>query len=76
MGVSALALANLTITRTKQFIAKLDFISYMIDNAMSPYGSYCHNGFVRIRQNGLVLARCEIIVHMLHCNTYCDGVHF
>ena len=40
MAVSILALAHLTITCTKQFVAKLDFISYMINNAMPPYGSY------------------------------------
>ena len=37
MGVSTLALARLTITLTKQFIVKLDFISFMIYNAMPPY---------------------------------------
>ena len=42
MGVSTLALLHLTITRTKQFIAKLDFISCVIYNAMLPYGSYHH----------------------------------
>ena len=40
MGVSILALAHLTITSTKQFIAILDFFSCMIYNAMLPYGSY------------------------------------
>ena len=40
MGVFALALAHLTITHTKQLIAKLDFISYLIYNAISPFGGY------------------------------------
>ena len=40
MGVSTLALAHLTITRTKQFIVKLDFISCVIYNAILPYGGY------------------------------------
>ena len=40
MSALALALAHLTITYTKQFIAKLDFISCMIYTAMLPDGGY------------------------------------
>ena len=40
MGMSTLTLVHLTITCTKQFIVKLDFISYMIYDAMPPYGGY------------------------------------
>ena len=40
MGMSILALVHLTIKSTKQFVTMLDFIPYMIYNAMPSYCGY------------------------------------